>query len=73
MLTMVIAKPIQITMVRAEPLIPAAAVEATRAENCGESAATVMPQIIKKAMKEKLLASIIQAEIKQQRHEIASE
>ena len=46
MLTIVIEKPIHITSVIAEPRISSGAFRATSAENCGESAATVMPQNI---------------------------
>ncbi len=44
MLKMVIAKPIELTIVRAVPLISAWAFVATRVENSGESAITTIPQ-----------------------------
>ena len=46
-LTMVIAKPIQLTMVSAVPFSSAGAFWATRVENNGESAITTMPQNIR--------------------------
>lgn len=48
MLTTVMAKPILVTMVKADPLFSATAVCATMEENCGESATTANPQINKK-------------------------
>lgn len=45
---MVIAKPTQLTMVRAVPLELAGAFLATRVENKGESATTINPQKIRK-------------------------
>ena len=47
MLTIVMAKPIDVTMVNAVPLFVTAADCATRVENCGESDTTVNPQINK--------------------------
>jgi hypothetical protein len=43
---MVREKPMQLTMVRADPTSAGGAVFATRAENCGESPAAVHPQKI---------------------------
>jgi len=51
MLTIVIANPIEVTMVNAVPLFSAGADCATRVENCGESETTVSPQITKIKMK----------------------
>jgi len=45
MLTIVIANPIEVTMVNAVPLFEIGADCATRVENCGESDTTVIPQI----------------------------
>ena len=45
MLTIVIAKPIQFTIVNDAPLDPAGAFLATMVENSGESAITVIPHI----------------------------
>jgi len=67
------AKPTQMTNVSAVPFFSEGAVAATRAENCGESAATVIPQIIRKITKNKLPETIIQGEIKQQKQEVARE
>lgn len=47
MLMMVIKKPIQLTIVRAEPTSSLGAVCATRVENWGESPTTTMPQKIR--------------------------
>ena len=49
MLTIVILKPIQLTMVREVPLDSSGAFWAIKVENKGESAITVIPQINKKA------------------------
>ena len=49
MLTMVIAKPIQLTIVREVPLDSSGAFNATRVENIGESAVANQPQKNKKA------------------------
>src|SRR6185295_7330595 len=43
MLTIVMANPMHVTIVRAVPLYSGTAVLATSVENCGESAATVIP------------------------------
>ena len=51
MLIIVIANPIQLTIVSAVPLISVSAFCATRVENIGESAITTMPQNIKKPIK----------------------
>ena len=51
MLTMVIANPILLTIVNAEPFDVAGAFCATRVENKGESATTAIPQINIKAIK----------------------
>jgi len=48
MLTMVIAKPIALTMVSAVPLYSKMALSATSVENKGESAITSIPQHTKK-------------------------
>lgn len=45
MLTIVIANPIDVTIVKAVPLFATGADWATRVENCGESDTTVNPQI----------------------------
>ena len=50
MLTIVIAKPIQVTMVMDDPFNAASAFCATKVENNGESAITAMLQISKKMM-----------------------
>ena len=47
MLTIVIANPIDVTIVNPVPLFAAGADWATRVENCGESDTTVNPQINK--------------------------
>src|ERR1051326_81126 len=44
MLTIVIEKPIEVTIVSADPVRPSGACLATRAENWGESPTTVIPQ-----------------------------
>ena len=51
MLTMVMAKPMQLTIVRAVPLSSVAEFCATRVENKGESATTITPQKNKNAIK----------------------
>lgn len=51
MLTMVMAKPIQLTMVNAVPLSSGMAFWATKVENKGESAITTIPQNTKKTKK----------------------
>ena len=51
MLTIVIAKPRQVTKVSAVPRFSCGAVCATSAENCGESAITAIPQISMKGRK----------------------
>ena len=48
MLTMVMANPIELTMVKAVPLHSAGAFFATRVENRGESAMTTNPQKMRK-------------------------
>src|SRR5680860_621736 len=50
MLRMVMAKPMELTIVRAVPLDSAAALFAIRVEKSGESATTIRPQKIKKLM-----------------------
>ena len=60
------------TIVRAEPLFSAGAVAATNAENCGESAAALSPQIIRKQIKIKFIDVNMNDEIKQQVQEMAS-
>src|SRR2546421_153878 len=45
MLTIVMANPAEVTMVSAVPLLSGGADCATRVENCGESATTVIPHI----------------------------
>ena len=49
MLMMVMKKPIQLTIVRADPTKSFGAVCATRVENWGESPTTTIPQKIRKA------------------------
>ena len=49
--TIVIAKPIQLTIVSAVPLEDAGAWPATKEENNGESAMTTKPQNMRKVMK----------------------
>ena len=44
-LIIVMAKPIQLTSVRAVPFNSGATAEATKFENCGESAVTAIPHI----------------------------
>ena len=51
MLIIVIEKPIQFTIVNAVPLSCGVVLFATRLENKGESAITLIPQIIKKMIK----------------------
>src|SRR3972149_7150770 len=51
MLTMVIEKPIQLAMVSAEPTSSLGALWAFKAENCGESPTTVIPQNSRNARK----------------------
>lgn len=46
MLAIVIVKPVQVTIVKAVPLNSGAAVCATNADICGESAATEIPQMV---------------------------
>jgi hypothetical protein len=48
MLMMVMKKPMQLTIVRADPTSSLGAVYATRVENWGESPTTTIPQKIKK-------------------------
>src|SRR5687768_11572824 len=72
-LAMVMANPTQITNVRAVPLNSGRAVAATSAENCGESAATELPQINKNVMKTTLELWINQGETKQHPPETKSE
>src|SRR5260221_8258482 len=45
MLTIVIANPIEVTIVRADPTSCGGANRAVNAENCGESPTTMMPQM----------------------------
>lgn len=69
MLTIVIANPIHTIIVMAEPRTSAGAVFATSAENCGESAAMVMPQKIINAINPVKGKFQIKGESKQQRPE----
>ena len=48
-LTTLIAKPMQLTIVSADPTYALGAVAALSAENCGESPATAKPQTTRKA------------------------
>ena len=48
MLMIVMAKPMQLTIVKTEPLASAGALWATNVENMGESAITANPHISKK-------------------------
>lgn len=57
MLIIVIAKPIQFTIVKAVPFILASALFATNVENRGESAITTNPQKNRKLKNRKLLFS----------------
>ena len=73
MLNTVIAKPMQVTKVSAVPFCRGGAVVATRAENCGESAATAVPHSIKKIMKPILFTLINKGESRQHKPEMKSE
>jgi len=59
MLTTVIAKPIDVTIVSAVPFCSAGAVAATIAENWGESAITAIPHINKKIINHEVPACIM--------------
>ena len=72
MLTMVIEKPMQLTIVSAEPISAFGALSAFGAENCGESPATVIPQIRRKNRNTGVGAENRNGEIKQQNPEIVS-
>ena len=73
MLTIVIANPIEVTMVNAVPLFAAGADCATRVENCGESDTTVIPQINKINKKNAGERLKIKGDNKQQAPEINNE
>ena len=66
MLTMVIEKPIQLTMVRADPTKSWGAVRAMIAENWGESPTTTTPQKIKPPRKTSGEAKNTKGETRQQ-------
>lgn len=71
MLTMVIANPIQFTMVSDVPLDSCGAFCATKVENNGESVITAIPQVNKKAIR--TVAELFKSangDIKQQVHDI---
>jgi len=71
MLTMVIAKPMLLTMVSDEPFVSAEAFWAMSVENNGESAITAMLQIKRKAIKTHIaLANKNKGEVMQQMQEI---
>src|SRR5215203_659673 len=72
-LTIVIAKPIEVTIVKAVPLFAAGADCATRVENCGESETTVNPQINKTNKKNPGEKLKIAGDNKQQTPEIIKE
>ena len=67
----VIEKPMQVTMVKAEPLFSATAVCATMEENCGESATTENPQINRKEKNNTGGNAKLNAANKQQQKEIS--
>ena len=66
MLTMVRAKPIQVTMVNAVPLACGGAFWATNVENKGESAMTTMPQKKRKIINGKMDVQLKIGDNKQQ-------
>src|SRR5882672_8859771 len=66
MVTIEIAKPMQMVIVMADPRTEIVAFAATKAENCGESAAAINPQKIIKVKKKRGDKSHIQGESKQQ-------
>ena len=72
MLIIVIEKPIQFTIVNAVPLSCGVVLFATRLENKGESAITLIPQITKKMIKSVGDSWNMKGEIKQQKPEIDS-
>ena len=65
MLIIVIANPIEFTIVNAVPLVSGSVFVATRVENKGESAITTNPQKIKKLTKIKGLLENTKGEIRQ--------
>ena len=73
MLAMVMAKPIDVTMVNAVPLFSDGADCATRVENCGESETTVNPHINRSNKKMPGDDLKIIGEIKQQIPEMSKE
>ena len=72
-LTIVMLKPMQVTIVSAVPLYAGSAFCATMAENCGESDTTVIPQVSRKKMKTGKGAFTRKSERMQHRPEIARE
>ena len=73
MLIIVMAKPIDVTMVKAVPLFCTGAVCAISVENWGESAMTELPHINKKDKKNNKLNEKIKGETKQQIPERSNE
>jgi len=74
MLTIVIVKPIQFTIVRAVPLSTDGAFLATKVEKRGESAMTTIPQKIRKAIKKKWDSALnIMPETRQQPQDRSNE
>jgi len=73
MLTILKAKPIQVTMVNPVPFKATGVALATRLENCGESAATAMPQIHQLSKKSMGETKNRAGEMRQKAPEISSE
>ena len=69
MLIMVIAKPIQLVMVRAVPLSVGVALRATIVENNGESAMTINPQKSRRTINRTLLVVKNNGEAKQHKQD----
>lgn len=72
MLTMVIENPMQFTIVSAEPTEPGGALSAFNEENCGESPATVIPQMMRKRRKSAVGTSKRNGDTMQHTPEMAS-
>lgn len=72
MLKMVMAKPMHVVIVMADPLTSGRAFCATKAENCGESATTINPQKIMIAKNNSCGKPNRKGDIKQQRPEQAN-
>ena len=70
---MVMANPIETTNVNAVPFCSGEAVAATSVENCGESAATEIPQITRYRKNKAVPEKIINGESKQHNPEIDNE